>query len=177
MLLESGEVCCNFHSLATNEWDVFIIWTSALAWVYTRKQATGDHLFLFFIPPPQKKTANGLSGGLGWFGFLGSPYERDCSIGAPLESSPLALTKNVASDLSLCMAFRLLCDHPQQVIKIPVFVVGALVFIMLIGSGDYNGSVDSRRNEVEWKSWDPGESWGPQEMAEGNAFSFLISGK
>ena len=28
------------------------------------------------------------------------------------------------------------------VIKIPVFVVGALVFIMLIGSGDYNGSVD-----------------------------------
>ena len=62
-------------------------------------------------------------------------------------------------------------------IKIPVFVIGALVFIMLIGSGDYNGSVDSRRNEVEGKSWDPGESWGPQQMAEGNAFSFLIYGK
>lgn len=68
------------------------------------------------------------------------------------------------------MAFRLLCDHPGQVIKIPVFVVGALVFIMLIGSGDYNGSVDSRRNEVEGKSC-------PQQMAEGNAFSFLIYGK
>ena len=77
---------------------IFIVWRQTnemcllyeprpwLGFTYENKQQAVC-FFCFLFPPPQKKSANGLSGGLGWFGFLGSPYARDCYIGAALESS------------------------------------------------------------------------------------------